>query len=111
GVAQEDLLVGPVAHARARDAAARLADDLELADRDVGGEPALGGLGGPGAGDVGERARLAAPEAHRVGLPAAVDLDVEARGERVDDRGADAVQTAGCRVGATAELPARVEAG
>ena len=54
---------------------------------------------------------LAAPEAHRVGLAAAVDLDVEARGQRVDHRGAHAVQTAGCRVGAAAELPARVQPG
>ena len=70
----------------------------------------FGVLGALGAGDVGEGARLAAPEAHRVGLAPAVDLDVEARGQRVDDRGADAVEAAGGGVGAAAELPAGVEA-
>ena len=110
GVLEEDLVVGPVAHPGAGDAAPGAADDLEHALVDVRGEGVLGVLGAPGAGDVGERARLAAAEAHRVGLAAAVDLDVEARGQRVDDRGADAVQAAGCRVRAAAELAARVQA-
>ena len=70
-----------------------------------------GSLRALGAGDVGEHARLAAPEAHRVGLAAAVDLDVEPGGQRVDHRGAHTVQTAGCRVRAAAELPARVQPG
>src|SRR5690606_306170 len=41
----------------------------------------------------------------------AVDLDVQPLRERVDDRGADAVQTTGGRVGAAAELAARVQLG
>ena len=41
----------------------------------------------------------------------AVDLDVEPRGERVDDRGADAVQAAGRGVRAAAELAAGVQLG
>ncbi len=40
-----------------------------------------------------------------------VHLDVEAGRERVDDRRADTVQTARCRVRATAELPAGVQLG
>ena len=58
---------------------------------------------------VGEDAGLAAVERHRPGLAAAVDLDVEALRERVDDGCADAVQTAGCRVRAAAELAAGVQ--
>ena len=58
-----------------------------------------------------ELAGFAAAEAHFVGLPAAVDLDVEAGGEGVDDGGADAVEASGGRVGAAAELAARVELG
>jgi hypothetical protein len=46
-----------------------------------------------------------------VDVAVAVDLDVEARGQRVDDRGAHAVQAAGGAVGAAAELSARVELG
>src|SRR5690606_14635964 len=56
-----------------------------------------------------EDAGLAAVEGHRPGLAAAVDLDLQALGERVDDRGADAVQAAGCRIRPAAELAARVE--
>ena len=42
---------------------------------------------------------------------AAVDVDVEPGGQRVDDRGADAVQAAGGDVGAAAELAAGVQLG
>ena len=41
----------------------------------------------------------------------AADLDVEPAGERVDDGDADAVQTAGDRVAAAAELAAGVQDG
>ena len=44
-------------------------------------------------------------------LAAAVDLDVEARRQRVDDGGADAVQPAGGGVRAAAELAAGVQPG
>src|SRR5690606_13296233 len=44
-----------------------------------------------------------------VALPA--DLDVEPVGQRVDDGGADAVQSAGDGVAAAAELPAGVQHG
>src|SRR5690606_23928546 len=54
---------------------------------------------------------LAPAERHRVRLAAAIDLDVEALGEGVDDRCADAVQAAGCRIRAAAELSAGVQLG
>src|SRR4029079_18278079 len=41
----------------------------------------------------------------------AVDVHVEARGQRVDHRGADTVQAAGRDVGRAAELAARVQLG
>jgi hypothetical protein len=56
-----------------------------------------------------EQAGLSAMERHRVGLAAAVDFDVQTLGQGVDDGGADAVQTAGRRVGAAAELAAGVQ--
>ena len=87
-----------------------LADDAQLAVLDVRGERRVRGRA-LGARAVGEDAGLAAAEAHRVGLAAAVDLDVEPRGERVDHRGADAVQAAGGGVGAAAELAAGVQLG
>ena len=100
-VLEEGLPVGPVAHPGAG-----------LLLRDLAGDPQ------PGALDerrvrraVAERAGRAAPEAHRVRLAVAVDLDVEPRGQRVDHRGADAVQAAGRGVRAAAELAARVQAG
>ena len=46
-----------------------------------------------------------------MGLAAAVDLHVEAGGQRVDDGGANAVEAARGRVGAAAELTSRVELG
>ena len=71
----------------------------------------VNGASGRRLAGVGEDARLAAVERHRPGLAVAVDLDVEPLGERVDDRGADAVQTAGRRVRAAAELAAGVQLG
>ena len=50
-------------------------------------------------------------EAHGVGLAAAVDLDVHALGQGVDDGGAHAVQATGGAVGTTTELPAGVQLG
>src|SRR5699024_9047313 len=110
-VLEEDLRVGPVADPGAGHAALRLADDLELAALVVGGEVVVRRALPLRPGDVGEGARLTPAEAHGVGLARPVNLDVEARGEGVDDRGADAVQAAGGRVRAAAELPARVELG
>src|SRR5699024_6017794 len=103
----EDLRVGPVAHPGAGAPARRLADDGELARVGEGREGRLGA----GAVAVVVGARLAAVEGHPVGLAAAVDLDVQTRGERVDDGGTDAVQAAGGGVGAAAELAAGVKLG
>ena len=56
--------------------------------------------------------RLAALVGLSPGVAVAADLDVEALGERVDDRHADAVQSAGDLVAAAlAELPAGVQDG
>ena len=64
---------------------------------------------GPVAGELaGDAARL---KLITCGVPVAVDLDVEAHGQGVDHRGADAVQAAGGGVGAAAELAARVQPG
>src|SRR6185437_1836326 len=59
----------------------------------------------------GELAGDAAAEARRPGMPLPVHLYVQPRGQRVDDRGTDAVQAAGGGVRAAAELPARVQPG
>src|SRR5262249_57803081 len=85
----------------------------------AGAGPALGNLAGRpqpllpcevGAGSLAsELAGHAAAEARRPGLAVSVDLDVKPRGQRVHDRGADAVQAAGGGVGAAAELAARVQ--
>ena len=69
----------------------------------------VNGASGDGSPGVGEDAGLAAVERHRPGLAVAVDLDVETLGERVDDGGADAVQSAGRRVRPRAELAAGVQ--
>jgi len=45
-----------------------------------------------------ERAGLAAVKRHCVGLAVTIDLDIKALGQRIDDGGADAVQTSGRRV-------------
>ena len=50
-------------------------------------------------------------EGHPEHVAHLADLDVEPGRERVDDRGADAVQTTGHLVAAAAELPARVQLG
>jgi hypothetical protein len=77
----EDLPVRPVADARTGAAARDLADHGELGVVDEGLERRVGV--GPGR-RVGERARLAAVKGHAVRLAAAVHLDVEAGGQRVD---------------------------
>src|SRR5690606_17656764 len=56
-----------------------------------------------------ELAGQAAPEADRVGVAVAVDLDVQPRGQRVDHGRPHAVETAGRGVGDAAELAARVQ--
>jgi hypothetical protein len=50
-------------------------------------------------------------EAHPEGVPLLAHLDVQPGGQRVDDRRADAVQTAGDLVAAAAELAAGVQLG
>ena len=75
GVLEEDLLVRPVADPAAGHAALGLADDRQLAGPLVRRELVVGRL--VVGRDVGEVAGLTATEAHRVGLAAAVDLDVE----------------------------------
>ena len=99
--------VGPVPHPGAGDAAAHLADDAQFALAQKRRERRIGAR----LARVGEDAGLAAVERHRPGLAVAVHLDVEALRQRVDDGGADAVQPAGCRVGAVAELAAGVQLG
>ncbi|MDR6141661.1 hypothetical protein QE375_001215 [Microbacterium foliorum] len=98
-------MIRPVADARAACAARRLADDPELAlvleRRELRVRSLLAA--------VGEESGLATVERHRVGLAAAVDLDVEALGEGIDDGSSDAVQTPGSRVGPAAELAAGVQ--
>ena len=101
GALDEDLGVGPVADARAADA---LLDLAELAQLVAGDE--VGGVA-----VTGELPWRAAAERHRPGGAVLVDLDVEARGQRVDDGGAHAVQPAGGDVGAAAELAAGVQLG
>lgn len=101
GVLEEDLAVGPVAHARA---GAVLRDPLDLAEPGRRVEGGVGPVGLEGSGG-------AAPEAHRVRVAAAVHLDVQAGREGVHHRGAHAVQTAGGRVGAASELSTGVELG
>ena len=76
----------------------------ELAQARLAGE--LGVRAGPG-----ELAGDAAAEAGRPGPPVPVHLDVQPRGQRVDHRGAHAVQAAGGRVRAAAELAAGVQPG
>ncbi len=101
GLLQEDLPVGPVADPGAGAGLGRLAGLGE----------AVGGLERGVRAELGEDAGRAAPEADRVGVAAPVDLDVEPGREGVDDGGADAVQAAGGRVGAAAELAAGVQLG
>ncbi len=108
GVLDEDLPVGPEAHPRPGDAPLGLADDGQGALLLVGGELGVGRVHGAA---VGERAGLAAAEAHAVGLAAAVDLDVEAGRQGVDDGGADTVQATGRGIRRAAELAARVQLG
>lgn len=101
GVLEEDLPVRPVAHPGA---GARLRYALAL-------EQAVGRVERAVRSLLGEDPRDSAPEADRVRRAAAVDLDVQPGGERVDDGGADAVQTAGRGVGTAAELSFGVQLG
>ena len=103
----EDLPVRPVPHARPGPGAGDLADDRELGP----GDERLERVVRTDAVAVVEDAGLAAVERHAVRATAAVDLDVEARRQRVDDGRADAVQTAGRPVRAAAELAAGVQLG
>ena len=103
-VADEYLPVGPEPGAGAGDL---LRDATELAQARPPGEAGAGA----GLAVVRELAGDAAAEAGRPGVAVPVHLDVQARGQGVDHRGADAVQAAGGRVGAAAELAARVQPG
>src|SRR5665811_235205 len=69
------------------------------------------GIGCLQALDVVEDAWFAPAKTHRMGLHPAVNLDVQTGGQRVDDRGAHAVQTTGGGVGATTELATGVQLG
>ena len=60
---------------------------------------------------VGEYAGLTAAEAHRIGLATPVDLDVQPRGQGVDDGCAHAVQATGGGIRTAAELAPRVQLG
>ncbi len=97
----EDLPVRPVADPRAGRAARGLADHAQFALLLERGERRIRAL----LAVVGEQPGLSAVERHRVHLAAAVDLHVEPLGERVDDRGADAVQTAGAAYEPPPNLP------
>ena len=66
-------------------------------------------LGDAGVDQIGER--LAALVGLRVDLAVAVDLEIEALGQRVDHRDADAVQAAGDLVAVVVELAAGVQDG
>ncbi len=104
----EDLVVRPEPDPRPGHASLRPADDRERALALVCGEGRVGALHAPA---VAVGARLAAPEAHAVGLAGPVDLDVQPGGQRVDDGGADAVETTRRRIRGAAELAARVQLG
>ena len=106
GVLEEDLPVGPEAHPRAGDAPLRLADDRQRALLLVGGEL---GVRRVHRRAVGEGAGLAAAEAHAVRLAGAVDLDVEPRGQRVDDGGPDPVEATRGGIRRAAELATGVQ--
>ena len=54
---------------------------------------------------------MAAGEFHLINLPVAADLDLQPFGQGVDDRRADAVQTAGDLIAPAAEFAAGVQDG
>ncbi len=107
-VGQEDLTVGPVPHPGAGQPALGRPAHPQLTAVEVRRER---GVRRGVAPAVGEHPGLAPPEAHRVGLAAAVDLDVEPGGQRVDHARPDPVQPAGGRVRPAAELAAGVQLG
>ena len=104
----EDLAVGPVSRAGARDAARDLPDHVEPG---LVGERLEGGVRGGARGRVAEDARLAPPEGHVVGGAVAIHPHVEPLAEGVDDGRPDAVESTRRRVRAAAELAAGVELG
>ena len=101
GVLEERLPVRPVPDPGAGRLLGDLADDPQPGPLDERGV----------RGAVAEPAGCPATEAHGVRLAVAVDLDVEPGGQGVDHRRPDAVQAAGGRVGAAAELAPGVQAG
>ncbi len=104
---REDLAVGPVPDPGARLASGDLADNAQFALLLERRERRIRAL----LAGVGEDAGLAPVEGHGPGLAVAVDLDVEALRQGVDDGCAHPVQSAGGRVGAAAELAAGVQLG
>ena len=103
---EEDLRVGPVAHAGAGALLGRLPHRVQHGGVGEGREGVVGRGGLP---PVGEAPGLAPVELHLVGHPVAVHLDVQAGREGVDHGGAHAVQASRGRVGASPELPAGVQ--
>ena len=108
GLGEEDLRIGPILDPGSRRSAFRLADDVE-AGRLL--EFLEGVIRSGLARGVVESAGHTSAEGHLVHLRTANDLDVEARGQGIDDGGADTVQAAGGRIGGAAELAAGVELG
>ena len=108
GLGEEDLRIGPVLDTGAGRTALCFADDVQAGRLLEGLE---GIVGTRGAGGVVEASGHTTAEGHLVHLRSAGDLDVEASGQSVDDRSADAVQAAGRCVGGTAELAAGVQLG
>jgi len=103
----EDLRVRPEPDPRAGSPTGQPPGDLQLAVVDVRREARLHRR----RTTVGEDARLTTAEAHRMRAPTPVHLDVQAGGQRIDDRCAYPVQAARRGVGAAAELPPRVQLG
>ncbi len=105
---REDLRVSPVTNAGARHALRNLADHAQFA---TGDERRERRIGAGACGAIVEDTRFAAMERHRPGLAVTVDLNVEARAQRIDDRRTNTVQTTGCGIRTTAKLAAGVQLG
>ena len=99
---EESLL----AHARVQDL---IVVDRVVEDLAVGFEGDVGAVILRRADDLHLLGDRAAGELHLVDLPVAVHLHLQPFAQRVDDRGADAVQAAGDLVAAAAELAAGVQ--